>query len=103
MHIRWTNAAAADMQSISDYLKDNHPHYRQPTMRKLYQRIRALKDGPMSAGPRIEGGTCETLSPPMPYVAVYRLRENRKVVCTYDTSASTVGEHINYLSAVAVF
>jgi hypothetical protein len=32
MRIRWTNAAAADMQGISDYLKDHHPHYRQPTI-----------------------------------------------------------------------
>jgi plasmid stabilization system protein ParE len=32
MRIRWTNAAAADMQGISDYLKDNHSHYRQPTL-----------------------------------------------------------------------
>jgi plasmid stabilization system protein ParE len=46
MRIRWTPPAAADLQSISDYLKDHHPQYRQPTMRKLYlyQKIRALKD-----------------------------------------------------------
>ncbi len=36
MRIRWTPAAAADLQDISDYLKEHHPHYRQPTMRKLY-------------------------------------------------------------------
>jgi plasmid stabilization system protein ParE len=26
MRIRWTPAAAADLQHISDYLKDHHPH-----------------------------------------------------------------------------
>jgi toxin ParE1/3/4 len=76
MRIRWTNAAAADMQGISDYLKDHQPHYRQPTMRKLYQRIRDLKDAPYIGRPGREGGTREILFPPMPYVAVYRVREN---------------------------
>jgi len=37
MRIRWTPAATADLQRISDYLKNHHPHYRQPTMRKLYE------------------------------------------------------------------
>jgi plasmid stabilization system protein ParE len=36
MRIRWTRAAAADLQSINDYLKEHHPRYRDPTMRKLY-------------------------------------------------------------------
>ena len=44
MRIRWTPAAAADLQSISDYLKEHHPRYRDPTMRKLYGTIRALKE-----------------------------------------------------------
>jgi hypothetical protein len=36
MRIRWTPPAVADMQAISDYLQIHSPHYRQPTMRKLY-------------------------------------------------------------------
>jgi plasmid stabilization system protein ParE len=43
MRIRWTPAAAADLRHISDYLKERHPHYRAPTMRKLYEAVRALK------------------------------------------------------------
>jgi hypothetical protein len=38
MRIRWTPPAVADLQHINDYLKEHHPHYRQPTMRKLYDR-----------------------------------------------------------------
>ena len=75
MRIRWTPPAAADLQSISDYLKQHHPQYRQPTMRKLYERIRALKDAPYLGRPgRIEG-TREILFPPVPYIAVYRVHE----------------------------
>ena len=75
MRIRWTPPAAGDLQSISDYLKEHHPPYRQRTMRKLYERIRALKDTPYHGRPgRIEG-TREILFSPLPYVAVYRVRD----------------------------
>jgi toxin ParE1/3/4 len=59
MRIRWTPAAAADLQSISDYLKDHHPRYRDPTMRKLYRTIRALKEWPGRGRPGREEGTRE--------------------------------------------
>lgn len=75
MQIRWTPPAVADLQSISEYLKEHHPNYRQPTMRKLYEKIRSLKDTPYLGRPgRIEG-TRELLFPPLPYVAVYRIHE----------------------------
>jgi toxin ParE1/3/4 len=44
-------------------------------MRKLYETIRALKDTPYRGRPGREEGTREILFPPMPYVAVYRVRE----------------------------
>jgi toxin ParE1/3/4 len=72
MRIRWTPAAATDLQRISDYLKDQHPRYRQPTMRKLYQAIRSLTESPYRGRPG-EDGTRELLFPPLPYVAVYRV------------------------------
>jgi len=43
MRIRWTPAAADDLAKISEYLKTRFPHYRQPTMRRLYDTIRSLK------------------------------------------------------------
>jgi plasmid stabilization system protein ParE len=43
MRIRWTPAAAADLEHIHDYLKKRHPAYLEPTIRKLYDAIRALK------------------------------------------------------------
>jgi len=75
MRIRWTPAAAADLQNISDYLKEHHPHYRQPTMRKLYDTIRSLKQMPGRGRPGSEEGTREVLFHPLPYVAVYRVTE----------------------------
>jgi plasmid stabilization system protein ParE len=62
MRIRWTLAAAADLQSICDYLKKHHPHYRNPTMRKLYAAIGELKEWPGRGRPGREGGTRESYS-----------------------------------------
>lgn len=75
MRIRWTPAAAADLAHISNYLKDHRPNYRQPTMRKLYEAIRSLKESPHRGRLGREDGTRELLFPPLPYVAVYRAKE----------------------------
>ena len=75
MRIRWTPPAVADLQSISDYLKVHHAYYRQPTMRKLYEGIRNLKNAPYISRPGRVEGTRELLFPPMPYIAVYRVHE----------------------------
>ena len=75
MRIRWTPAAALDLQQINDYLKEHHPLYRQPTIRKLFDTIRSLSDRPGRGRPGSEEGTREILFPPLPYVAVYRIRE----------------------------
>jgi len=87
MRVRWTPPAVADLQSISEYLREHHPKYRQPTMRKMYEKIRALKDMPYLGRPgRIEG-TRELLFPPLPYVAVYRVHnESIEIWRIYHTS-----------------
>jgi toxin ParE1/3/4 len=84
MHIRWTPAAASDLQHISDYLKAHHPHYRQPTIRKIYEAIRSLKEFPHRGRSGREEGTREILFLPLPYVAVYRVnKQNIEVVRIY--------------------
>ena len=63
------------MQSISDYLRDHHPPYRQPTMRKLYEEIRSLKSTPYRGRLGLVEETRELFFTPLPYVAVYSIRE----------------------------
>jgi len=77
MRIRRTPAAAADLQQINDYLREHHPRYRQPTMRKLYDAIRALKQSPQLGRLEREDGTREFLFSPLPYIAVYRHHEEQ--------------------------
>ena len=74
MRIRWTPAAAADLQGISDFLREHHPQYHEKTMRKLYDTIGALKNSPNRGKRGRIAGTREILFPPMPYFAVYRAR-----------------------------
>ena len=65
MRIRWTLAAADDLEQISSYLGQKHPTYWQSTIRKLYQGIRSLKDFPSRGRVGREEGTRElTFSPP---------------------------------------
>ena len=73
MRIRWTPAAAADLENINDYLRLHHPRYRQPTMRNLYEAVRALKSLPHQGRPGREAGTRELVFAPLPYIAVYRV------------------------------
>ena len=75
MRIRWTPAAAADLQHLSDYLKDHHPHYQEPTLRKVFAAVQSLKEWPHRGRPGREEGTRELLFPPLPYIAVYRVQE----------------------------
>lgn len=87
MRVRWTPAAAADLEQISDYLKARHPTYRTQTMRKLYEAIRSLEQSPNRGRMGREEGIRELLFPPLPYVAVYRVKEQSvEVLRVYHTA-----------------
>ena len=86
MRIRWTPAAAADLQRISDYLKEKHPNYRDPTMRKLYGTIRALKEWPGRGRPGREEGTREILFLPRPMWRCTALESRPSKSCGFITA-----------------
>src|SRR5579884_1420528 len=46
MRIRWTPLASADLQQISDSLREHHPRYRQRTLLKIYDAVRQLRPSP---------------------------------------------------------
>jgi toxin ParE1/3/4 len=73
--IRWTPAAARDLQNVSDYLKENHPQYRLATLRKVYAIIQSLKEWPYRGRIGREEGTRELVFSPLPYIATYRLKD----------------------------
>ena len=74
MRIRWTVPAAADLESIKSYLEKNNSKLAEPTVRRIYDRIRALKAFPNEGRPGHRGGTRELPLTPLPYVVVYSVK-----------------------------
>jgi toxin ParE1/3/4 len=74
MRIRWTVPAADDLEAIKNYLEGHYPHFAEPTVRTIYQRIRALKISPNRGRPGHLSGTRELPLTPLPYVVVYSVK-----------------------------
>ncbi|PYT29175.1 MAG: hypothetical protein DMG57_12565 [Acidobacteria bacterium] len=51
--------AAEDLEGIKDYLNQHYPHFAEPTVRTIYQRIRSLKTAPNRGRPGHRSGTRE--------------------------------------------
>ena len=56
MRIRWTIPAAEDLENVKNYLKQHYPHFAEPTVRIIYQRIRSLKTSPYLGRPVMARG-----------------------------------------------
>ena len=73
MRIRWTPAAAADLQHINDYLEEHHAHIGGRPCVSWYESGQALKQWPHRGRRVVEDGTRELVFSPLPYVTVYRV------------------------------
>jgi len=74
MRIRWTPAAADDLEQIREYLAQNRPHLAQSTIVELYEAARTLKVSPHRGRPGREEDTRELILTRLPYIIVYRVR-----------------------------
>lgn len=74
--LRWTPAAADDLEHICAYLARHRPELAASTVRDLYDRVKTLKTMPLLGHTgRIEG-TRELVHPRMPYIIVYRVKSD---------------------------
>jgi addiction module RelE/StbE family toxin len=73
MRIRWTPAAAADLEQIKDYLTEHMSEHTEATVLRLYASIRSLKGMPNRGRSGRETGTRELVLTPLPYIVVYRI------------------------------
>lgn len=69
--IRWSPAAAADLQNIRDYLEAHHPSFMEATVRRLYNAAGSLKRMADRGRPGQKEGTRELVMAPLPYIIVY--------------------------------
>jgi toxin ParE1/3/4 len=76
MRLRWTPAAADDLESIEDYLARHHPSIAQSTILEIYETIQTLRSVPFRGRPGREEGTRELVLPRLPYIVVYRIKES---------------------------
>jgi toxin ParE1/3/4 len=74
MKVRWTPAAAADLEEISDYLTVNLPSFARSTIVPLCEAVESLIASPNRGRPGREPGTRELVMTRIPYFIAYRLR-----------------------------
>ena len=73
IRIRWTRAAAADLEQIGNYLKEHNPRVARPTVTKLYDAAVSLRRLPNRGRAGSQAGTRELVIPSLPYVIVYQV------------------------------
>lgn len=76
MELRWTQAAAADLDRIADYLTEHAPSRARELVREIYEASAALPDFPRRGRPGKKDGTRELVLTPLPYLVVYTVRDD---------------------------
>jgi addiction module RelE/StbE family toxin len=71
--LRWTAAAAADLERIAYYLIEHMPENVIHLVRRIYEAPSVLITFPKRGRPGRKAGTRELVVPPLPYIVVYQL------------------------------
>jgi toxin ParE1/3/4 len=73
--IRWSPEAAEHLSEIHHYLEQHRPSLADSTIRELFEGISALEQVPYRGRPGKRPSTRELVFPDLPYVAVYRIKD----------------------------
>ena len=73
MRVRWTPAAAADLENIANYLFEQTPENAGRLIREIYLAPKGLESFPLRGRAGKKEGTRELVLPSLPYVIVYRV------------------------------
>ena len=74
MLVRWTPAAADDLEQVARYLREHHPEFAQQTVTTLFKAAESLADFPSRGREGREPGTRELVLARLPYVLVYTIK-----------------------------
>jgi len=69
--LRWSMAAADDLESIATYLHLHHAAFAASTVQRLYDAAKSLKAFPYSGRTGMKSGTRELVLAPLPYLMIY--------------------------------
>ena len=73
MELRWTEAAANDLEQIVTYLFENAPDRAEGLVLEIYNAPSALLTFPFRGRPGKKKGTRELVLSPLPYIVVYQI------------------------------
>ena len=76
MQLRWTEAAANDLEHISNYLFEQAPDRAAALVRTVYDAPAALLTFPNRGRLGKKEGTREFVLSPLPYIVVYTVRDD---------------------------
>jgi toxin ParE1/3/4 len=80
MQIRWSPDAAADLESIVDYIRRDDPAAAQRVGQEIYDRLGLPGTFPYGGKRGRVDGTRELPLPPLPFIVVYRVLEHGDAV-----------------------
>jgi addiction module RelE/StbE family toxin len=75
MRIRWSPEAAVDFAGIVEYIRTQSPATAERIARSIYDSVTSLDTFPERGRPGKIGGTRELVLTPLPFVVVYRVRQ----------------------------
>ena len=76
MEVRWSMQASLDLERIFARIHKENPSAAREVVTKLYDACAALKDFPNRGRPGRMKGRRELVFPPLPYIAVYQVKEH---------------------------
>jgi addiction module RelE/StbE family toxin len=80
MRVRWTTDAADDLQRICDYIAESRPESARQVAQSVVERIGTLETFPrLGRSGRVQG-TREIAFPPLPFVAIYEIRDEEIII-----------------------
>jgi toxin ParE1/3/4 len=75
MIVRWSPEAAADFAAIVEYIRRQNPSAAERVANKIYDGVASLPSVPRKGRPGRTKGTRELVFSPLPYIAVYRVKD----------------------------
>jgi len=76
MHLRWTEAAATDLERIADYLFSHAPDRAPRLIRSIYEAPETLLSFPHRGRPGKKAGTRELVLSRLPWIVVYTVGDD---------------------------
>ena len=80
MQIRWSPDAAADLESIVNYIRQDNPAEAHRVGQEIYDRLSMLGTFPYGGRRGRVERTRELPLPPLPFIVVYRVLEREDVL-----------------------